>query len=179
MPSAQQSLLLIAPNRLALAHHSPTEFGKSSNAPCSVSRARHYAQSRAICGCGLEERQRVNQESETPMKPKAMVIVALVFSAVVGYSMHGVVPKSPPAKVSSLYVPDQTLERLWSHLEHAKSIYAMLFKSRCPEGEKMEITFRGTLEELTNCRRELQEDPDQRYSDFRIAHVTAVLGQSN
>ena len=111
------------------------------------------------------------------MRTKAMVIVAVVFSAAIGYSTHGVVPESRPAKASSLLVQSQTLERLYSHLDHAKSIYAMLFKSHCPDGKRVEITFRGTLEEVTNCKREMQEDPDHRYSDFRIAHVTAVLEQ--
>jgi DNA end-binding protein Ku len=35
-------------------------------------------------------------------------------------------------------------------------------------------TGRRTLEELTNSKREMQEDPNRRYFDFRIVHITTV-----
>ena len=109
------------------------------------------------------------------MKSKAMVIVALLFSAAIGYSMHGVVPESAPAKViSSTPLQNPTLERFCWHLDNAKSIYAVIFKSQGPDGEGTEIVFRASLEEAKECKQELLEDSNRRYSDFRIAFVTVV-----
>ena len=109
------------------------------------------------------------------MKSKAMVIVALLSSAAIGYSMHGVVPESPPAKVLSTN-PRQNpaLERFCWHLDRAESTYAVIFKSQGPDGEGLELVFRDSLEEAKECKQELLEDPNRKYSDFRIAFVTVV-----
>jgi hypothetical protein len=106
------------------------------------------------------------------MKPKVIAFMGLVFGAAIGYSMHRVSPE--PAKSFPLTLEDPVLERFGSHLDHAESIYGMLFKSHRPDGDRREITFRRTLEELTNSKREMQEDPNRRYFDFRIVHITTV-----
>ena len=111
-------------------------------------------------------------QTGTPMKPRVIALTGLVFGAIVGYSMHRVLPE--PKKSFPLTLEDPVLERFGSHLDHAESIYGMLFKSHRPDGDRREITFRRTLEELTNSKREMQEDPNRKYFDFRIVHITAV-----
>jgi hypothetical protein len=106
------------------------------------------------------------------MKAKALVLVGLVFSGVIGYSMH-----TPPAEPHSATAfrtnYDPALERLCWHLDQAESTYAVIFKSRDPDGDRIDISFRRTLEEAQSCVRELLEDPRGKYSDIRIAFVTA------
>jgi hypothetical protein len=105
------------------------------------------------------------------MKGKAMVVVAVLFSVASGYSMHGVVPESSPPRVIS---PTPVLERFCWHLDRAESTYAVIFKSQRPAGEGLDLVFRRSLEEAKECKRELLEDPNRKYSDFRIAFVTTV-----
>ena len=106
------------------------------------------------------------------MKPVAIAFTGLVFGAAIGYSMHKVSPQH--TKSFPLTPEDPVLERFGSHLDHAESIYGMLFKSHRPDGDRREITFRRTLEELTTSKWEMQEDPNRRYFDFRIVHITTV-----
>jgi hypothetical protein len=111
------------------------------------------------------------------MKTKVIAFMRLLFGAAIGYSIHSVSPET--AKSFPLTLGDPALERFGSHLDHAESIYAMLFKSHYPDGDRTEITFRRTLEELTACEREMQEDPNHRHFDFRIIRATSVPGPNN
>jgi hypothetical protein len=111
------------------------------------------------------------------MKTKVIAFMGPLFGAAIGYSVHSVSPE--PAKSFPLTLGDPALERFGSHLDHAHSIYAMLFKSHYREGDRTEIAFRRTLEELTTCEREMQEDPNRRYFDFRIVRATSVPGPNN
>jgi hypothetical protein len=100
-----------------------------------------------------------------------MVLVGLVFAAVLGYSLHRSVPDTAAANVG--HQPSEAaLDRLRWHLQRAESVYAVVFRSRRPDGEGSDVCFRATLEESLTCKRELLEDPSGMYSDVCIALIT-------
>ena len=107
------------------------------------------------------------------MKTKAMVLLGLGFAAVLGYSMHTGVPEPPSVKVICS-TSNPALERFCWHLDHAESVYALIFKSRCPDREGTDIVFRSSIEEAMKCRRELLKETDGSYSDVRIVRVTPI-----
>jgi hypothetical protein len=102
-----------------------------------------------------------------------MVLLGLVFAAVLGYSMHTGVPE-PPSMKAICPTSNPALERFCWHLDHAASIYALIFKSRCPDREGTDIVFRSSIEEAMKCRRELLKETDGSYSDVRIVRVTPI-----
>jgi len=110
------------------------------------------------------------------VRAKAPVLVGLVFSAVLGYSMH-TRPSESPIATATCTNSNPALERFCWHIDRAESTYAVIFKSRRPEGEGTDVVFRSTVEEALACRQELLEDPSGRYFDIRIGAVTPTPGQ--
>ena len=105
------------------------------------------------------------------MRTKAMMLVSLVFAAVLGYSLHRSVP-DPVAATGVHPATDGSLDRLYWQIHQAESVYAVIFTSRRSNGEGTDVCFRASLEQSLDCRRELLEDRNRRYSDVCIALIT-------